>query len=62
MFIIAENLPIPIPGWEQPARSLPLVGLMMLIVTAVIVGWDDVAQTPADTKPKVDAGMLNGRS
>jgi hypothetical protein len=41
MFVIAENLAVPIPGLDRRAHALPLIGLVAMIVMLIVVGRID---------------------
>lgn len=42
LFIIADSLRIPIPSWPEPARFLPLVGLLLMVGMLIAIERVDV--------------------
>jgi hypothetical protein len=55
VLLVGDIVEIPVAGWEQPLRCLPLIGLCMLIAMLAIVGWIDARESRTTPAPSQQA-------
>jgi hypothetical protein len=48
MFLVGDSAKIPVPGWSEPARCVPLMALSAMIMMVAAVGWLDASTHDGD--------------